>query len=166
MKEISLTKNKIALIDDQDYPLVKEYSWHAYYSPHNQEWYGATKIGDRTIYMHRFIMDAPSNVEVDHINRNGLDNRRANLRLASRQQNSWNGKLRSGGTSIYRGVNWAWGRECWEAKIRTKDKRIWLGYFPSEIEAAKAYDNAAREYHGEFASLNFPEPASVGNGCE
>jgi hypothetical protein len=107
--------------------------------------------------IHRLILGltADDKVMVDHINRNGLDNRRENLRLATCSQNQFN-KGAIGRTSSFKGVSLAKKNNKWQALV-CKDKKLkWLGYFLTELEAAQAYDNAAVILHGEFALLNFP----------
>ena len=107
--------------------------------------------------MHREILNAPAGVLVDHINHNGLDNRKANLRLATRAQNCWNRKkpkMRKC-ASRFKGVGWHKGNKKWVSRIRFNGRRISIGYFNDEVEAAKSYDEAAKKYHGEFAVLNF-----------
>ena len=111
-----------------------------------------------TVRMHREIMNAPAGLLVDHKNRNPLDNRRANLRLATHSQNMQNrGKFRSNATSQFIGVCLVKKTGKWKAQIKHQKKYIFLGEFDSEIDAAKAYDAAAIKYHGEFARLNFQE---------
>jgi len=108
--------------------------------------------------MHREIMQAPAGLLVDHRNRNTLDNRRENLRLATRSQNSCNSRIdKSKATSQFRGVQYWKRRGRWVAKIKHKGKETWLGSFDNEIDAARAYDDAAKKYHGEFARLNLPD---------
>jgi hypothetical protein len=107
--------------------------------------------------MHREIINAPDDLVVDHINYNGLDNRKANLRLATRRQNSLHViRTINPGSSKYKGVSWNTNKKRWHVQITTNGKTIRLGYFTDEIEAAKAYDQAAKKYHGDFAALNFP----------
>jgi hypothetical protein len=107
--------------------------------------------------MHREILHAPSHLMVDHINHNGLDNRKANLRLATSAQNSYNRRqFRKNKSSKYTGVSWKERTKKWAAIICYKREIIVVGYFKDEIQAAKAYDKAAKKYHTEFASLNFP----------
>jgi len=101
-------------------------------------------------------------VLIDHINHNGLDNRKANLRLATRAQNSRNRRPVGRGSSKYKGVTYRKSDGVFIADIRAGRKRIYLGCFKSETEAAKAYDAGAKKYHGEFASLNFNRNAHSG----
>jgi hypothetical protein len=99
-----------------------------------------------------------SNGLVDHINTDSLDNRRANLRLATPSQNSCNSRRDKSNTySRYRGVSFSKRKQKWFAAIRANGKKMWLGYFETEIDAAKVYDDAAKKYHKEFAMLNFKE---------
>jgi hypothetical protein len=108
------------------------------------------------ISIHREIMNAPDGLLVDHKNGDGLDNRRSNLRLATHSQNQCNKlKIKTKVTSQYVGVHFDKRRSQWATSIRNNGKTIWLGRFDSEIDAAKAYDQAAKKHHGEFARLNF-----------
>lgn len=106
--------------------------------------------------MHRQVMKYDGELFIDHKNRNGLDNRRANLRIATAGQNNANSvRNLSCKSSKYRGVCRKKGCNKWLASIRYHDRHIHLGYFENEIDAAKAYDEAAKKYHREFAMLNF-----------
>jgi len=108
--------------------------------------------------MHRVIMNQPKGLFVDHKNLNALDNTRPNLRNATRSQNQFNrNKIKSKTSSRFMGVCLPKSRNRFYAYIKYGNKRIWLGSFDNEIDAAKAYDAAAKKYHGEFARLNFPE---------
>lgn len=155
---IPLTKGKFAKVDPADYPMLVKYKWFARYTP--QTYYASfcRKINGRqkTFHMHRIIMNPPDGFVVDHINGDGLDNRRANLRLATAAQNSRNCRAKINGISKYKGVSPEKRRNCWRAALTIDGKQIHIGQFKSEIEAAKAYDKAAKKYHGQFARLNFP----------
>jgi hypothetical protein len=104
------------------------------------------------VLMHRYLMGEPAE-DVDHWNRDSLDNRRENLRLATASQNIANG-LSRGGSSKFKGVSWS--RDGWNASLRKNYKTIHLGRFDTEESAARAHDTAARQLHGEFARVNFP----------
>jgi hypothetical protein len=108
--------------------------------------------------MHRKVIHPPDHLVVDHINHNGLDNRKANIRPATRAQNNFNKLIvkRKDSSSKYKGVNWKKCKKKWQARIHVNGECKFIGYFKDEIQAAKAYDKAAKKYHGEFASLNFP----------
>ena len=108
--------------------------------------------------MHRMIMQAPKGVEVDHINGNGLDNRRENLRLATRHENCRNARKQQGCSSRYRGVSWYKTKQRWESRLNFNGRLYHLGYHDDEEDAARIYDNKARELFGDFVTVNFPEP--------
>lgn len=93
---------------------------------------------------------------VDHINHNKLDNRRCNLRICTETQNNMNKCFDSRNTSGYKGVSWHKSARKWFAYIRFNKQRLNIGFFDDPVEAAHAYDDAARIYHGEYAHLNFP----------
>ncbi len=168
MKEIPLTKGYVALVDDEDYERVNQYKWYVQRDGYN--YYAVRNITIRSrketretglprqtlIYMHRFILDAPNDKDVDHRDHNGLDNRKkSNLRFCTKNQNMGN-LLSESGVSKYKGVTWHNENKKWVARIGYEGKRIHLGCFSDEIEAAKTYDARARELFGEFAYLNFP----------
>ena len=162
--EIPLTRGLVALIDSEDYDRLSQHNWYAsrcatgkFYARRN---INVGKRDDGTTVrsgskMHREVMYAPPGQPVDHINGNTLDNRKGNLRFCTPSQNCRNkDKICVLTTSQYKGVNWHSGK--WRAYIKIKQKQISLGHFLSEIDAAIAYDNAARKHFGEFAWLNFP----------
>lgn len=122
----------VAIVDDSDYDLVKDYSWHIHVSSNRE--YARAWIDGRREYMHRLICPA---VLVDHINNNGLDNRRSNLRPASKSLNSLNSKTRSDNTSGYKGVSFSHGK--YVAEISKDGKRHYLGRFSTPEDAHAAY---------------------------
>ncbi len=104
------------------------------------------------------VIKVPEGTVTDHINHDAMDNRSANLRAATKTQNLYNRKKFPNSTSSkYKGVSWVKRNRKWLASITLKNKKIHLGCFRDEIEAAKAYDRAAIKYHGEFACLNFSD---------
>lgn len=146
--EIPLTQGKSAIIDAKDYLLIAKYKWRAVLY-HNKWWYATT--GRRNLCMHNVIMNSTM---VDHINHNGLDNRRSNLRLATYKQNAANSRLSSNNTSGYKGVSLRKDIGKYSAKIRVDGKLLHLGYFQKPEEAAEVYDKAAILHFGEFARTN------------
>ena len=162
MREVPLTNGMVALVDDEDYARVSAHRWA--YNPKGRG-YAQCRIGGRRnpkyVQMHRCILDAPVGFQVDHINGNGLDNRRSNLRLASRSQNQQNTLAKTGGTSKYKGVHFDNEKQRFRARIRKGGVEIRLGRHSTEEEAALAYDAAARKVFGRFARLNFPQPGEL-----
>lgn len=158
MAEIELTQGKVALVDDEDVEMLSGFKWYAAQLNKGQFYAICHPSKHIQIRMHRILVDAPDGFDVDHANGNTLDNRKCNLRIATRSQNQANAKPR-GGVSKYKGVSFH--RNRWCASI-TKDKtRTHLGCFGSEEDAAKAYDAAAVVAYGEFARTNFPQGESI-----
>jgi len=112
----------------------------------------------KTLRLHREIMNPPKGLLVDHRNLDSLDNRRANLRIATHSQNQCNKiKTKFKTSSKFVGLSRNKSRGAWDVRLKHHGKNLWIGRFDNEIDAAKAYDAAAKKYHGEFARLNFPE---------
>jgi len=156
MKKIKLTQEQFALVDDADFERLSGSKWYALKTGYGG--FCAARGRKPTILMHRVIMDAPKGVDVDHINHNTLDNRRDNLRLATRSENNRNQRPRLGCSSKYKGVSLENGR--WVASIELNYRRR-LGSFDLEVDAAKAYDKAARALFGKFAYPNFENGDSL-----
>ncbi len=159
-RRIPLTQGKYAIVDPQDYDRLTKYKWHVHKAPHTfyavRSLTNGKKQPRKNAQMHNLIIKIPTAMFIDHINHNGLDNRRANLRPATRTQNIWHRKkFNIPSRSRYKGVDWLKSQKRWRARIRVNHKRIYLGSFADEISAAQAYDDAAKRYHGEFAVLNF-----------
>lgn len=153
-KEISLTRGQIAIVDAADYEWLMQWKWYAYKG--KTTWYAARKE-QGMVWMHRFILRPEPEMFVDHINRDGLDNRRANLRFATAQQNHFNRSVSARNKSGYKGVHWSDHHKKWVAQIRSNGKSCVLGRFDTAEEAARVYDEAAKSLHGEYACLNMPD---------
>ncbi|MFH1739786.1 MAG: AP2 domain-containing protein [bacterium] len=157
MKEIQLTHGKVAMVDDEDFESLNQHKWH---TADRGMWFYARRTitmesGRRIkVLMHRQIIQTPAGMDTDHIDGNGLNNQRENLRNCTRSQNQWNSRINANNTSGAKGVSWYKSRNVWVSHIGVNGKRKTLGYFADTKTAALAYDNAAREYFGEFAKTN------------
>ena len=143
--KLKLQTGNCVVIDDSDYELISQYKWH------EDHGYARTSSGGKKIYMHRLLMGSP-NSQVDHINRDRLDNRKANLRVCSDLQNKWNLPKQGRNKSGYKGVTRH--SNLWRATIVVNGKQKSLGYHKEILDAARAYDKAALEYFGEYAAIN------------
>ena len=157
-----MTQPQYTKVDQADYEWLRGYEWFAKKAKNCCYARGCvadSKTGkEKLIYMHQKIIEVPQGMVVDHINHDGMDNRRANLRPATRAQNIRNRKkFANSSGSKYKGIYFRKRTRKWEVLITFERKKIFLGCFRDEIEAAKAYDRAARKYHKDFASLNFPD---------
>lgn len=158
MKKIQLGGNRyknrpvhaFTLIDDDDFERVSAHKWHV--SQKEKSYAKGTK---KDIYLHRFILNARKEQSIDHINGDRLDNRKKNLRFATDSQNNCNTGLRCTNKSGYKGVFFSKNAKKWSAQIALFHRSTHLGYFNDVIEAAKAYDVAAKEHFGVFAKTNF-----------
>ena len=149
MKKIKLTQGKYALVDDEDYMRVNIFRWHLM-----SRGYAARDMGRKKILMHRFILGVVTNMYVDHINGDGLDNRKENLRFATQRQNLGNSRRRVDNKTGFKGVHY-YKRDCsYKATIKAAGRNKHLGYFKTAEEAALAYNRAAIEIFGEFAQIN------------
>lgn len=168
MKEIILSNGMTVLVDEEDYLILNNYKWHARKAHNNTNSYyavrtvphpmGAKYANNKTkrklIQMHRELLNFPSNKEVDHINGNTLDNRKINLRPCTHAENLRNSKLNKRNKTGFRGVRNIKG--IWYARIKFNGKEYNKGGFISLEKAARAYDDLARTYFGNFVRLNFP----------
>jgi hypothetical protein len=161
-RRIRMSGPRYAIVDPADYKRLKRYEWitkkgiNSFYVLRYVERGKGNK--ETIVYLHQEILKVPKGMVIDHINHDGMDNRRANIRPATRSQNLCNSRRRLGTkSSKYKGVSWKKQTCKWAARIGIDKREIHLGCFKNEIDAAKAYDEAAKKYHGEFACLNFPE---------
>jgi len=154
--EITTVNGDIVLIDVEDYKKLSKYKW---YTVENQTGivYVVRYANHKTIAMHREIMSPPKGKHVDHIDRNGLNNLRSNLRICTPSQNLCNAKKRRDNTSGFKGVSFYKRTGKWEVSIKKDYKTKHLGHYATAEEAAKVYDKAAKELHGQYAVLNFPD---------
>jgi hypothetical protein len=158
MKEIQLTQGQVALVDDEDFERVSQYKWRAQKANRVKrlKFYVVSGQSPSLILLHRLIVGAPKSAVVDHISGDGLDNRRGNLRLATHAQNMRNSAtvLLTHNSSGFRGVSWCKNQNRWRTRLAVDGNLMHVGYFTDKLEAAKAYNEAAKKYHGEFATLN------------
>ena len=151
--KIPLTQGKYALVSDEDFGWLTQWKWC--FGAKGYAYRGVGTQANPRIYMHKSILDAPRDKQVDHINHNTLDNRRSNLRVCTNSQNQFNRRLSINTKTGYKGVSIANKRnDRWWAYINVQGKRHYLGIFRDKKEAAHAYNQAALKYHGEFAVLN------------
>jgi len=152
MKKIKLTRGYEAIVDDSDFEDVSKYRW-----------YYAHGYAVRTVYnngkpyqlrMHRLLLNTPNGMDTDHVNRNRLDNRRKNLRVASRSENVANSFVTKQNKSGYKGVSWKKSNSKWCAQIRFNNKVFHIGLYSDIKKAAKAYNKVAKKFFGKFAYLN------------
>jgi hypothetical protein len=149
---VPLTRGYEAIIDADDVPLVDAWNWTTIVGLSNVYAFRnyCKDKSKRTVYLHRAIMGEPDGFQVDHINGNGLDNRRVNLRLATRSQNQHNRGASSNNTSGFKGVTWHNGVKKWQAQIAFCGKNKYLGRYDTVEAAHAAYAEASIKYHGEF----------------
>lgn len=165
MKEIQLTKGYVALVDDEDFEYLNQFRWHVeirrehcIYAVRNT--YFREGVEKRSsVKMHREIMKPDNGMTIDHIDHNGLNNQKSNLRICTNRDNAKN-RLPSSNKKykgVYRKISKYTGEIFIYANIKHGEKLIHIGKFYSDIDAAMAYDIKAIEFFGEFAYLNFPD---------
>lgn len=166
MKKIPLTKGHFALVDDEDFEELSKYKWNLRTVKNSDRMYAYRAFfrnpnGKKSpVAMHRQILgETRRHIDVDHIDRNGINNQRSNLRISTRSQNNANATLPRDNKSGYKGVSFDKRRNLWKAAIASNC----LGRFEEKEEAARAYNKAAFEMWGEFARLNdvFPQFPTV-----
>jgi hypothetical protein len=167
-RKIPLTQDKYTIVDPEDYEKLARYRWYAlriersFYAVRQ---YKTNKGRGKyeSVRMHQEIMGAAEGKVIDHINHNGLDNRKANLRFATIQQNTWNQrKSRGNYSSRYKGVAWSKRRKKWRTRITLNGRVTFIGHFDDERAAAMAYDAKAKELFGDYAAPNLPSSKERG----
>ena len=155
-REILLGNGEICLVDDDDYESVSRFHWSAMKGFSTTYAFRKERVSGiiRTVYLHRALMNPDARQKVDHINGNGLDNRRANLRCCTNQQNVINRRKKQKARSRFKGVTWHEKGQKWRARIMIDRQEISLGLFATEADAAVAYNAAAKAAWGEYACLN------------
>jgi hypothetical protein len=161
--QVPISRGLVTLIDDQDASTVLPFRWYAV--PASRPvglFYARRNVGRAGLFLHRALLNAAAGLVVDHINGDGLDNRRANLRVASHWQNALNSRQRVGAFG-YRGVQRSDPSCRFKAVIYIKGRATYRGGFDTPEAAARAFDAMAREHYGEFAVLNFPDEPKQGS---
>jgi len=164
MKKIPLSKGKFAIVDDDDFEYLSKFKWYYVFKKRSRNGYAVRdfsrnieiikEFGVSHVTMHRFIIKPSRNKLVDHVNGDGLDNRKSNLRECTHTQNNGNFLLGSRNRSGYKGVSWHKTTKKWRASLMTKEKQIYLGLFINPKDAAAAYNREAIKYFGDFARIN------------
>lgn len=154
MREIALTQGRVSLVDDEDFEAQSVFPWCV--SVIGKHPYAKRRCNVRKtiVYLHREIMCPPTGFVVDHINGDTLDNRRENLRIASKQGNAANRGLDAHNKSGFKGVFWHKQTSKWAASATVNGRRIYFGFFDDPVSAAKAHNEGAVKHFGEFAWLN------------
>lgn len=161
---VPLTRGKVAVVDAADWPLVSRYTWFAMPASNYVTWYARAVVPKtvplapkKTVALHILLLGAIEGMQIDHIDGDGLNNRRSNLRHATRAQNRHNSSPNRHTSHGLKGVDFQKHRGNWRARIYVSGVYYSLGVFETSEEAGRAYDEAARRYFGAFARLNFPD---------
>jgi hypothetical protein len=148
--------NLFAIVEDIDFNFLNKFKWHVRVSK-SGNMYAYTKWNTNPVKhmdMHRLIMKPKDGFIIDHIDNNGLNNRRSNIRICTRSQNNFNRRISTNTITGFKGVHYRKDSNKFRAKIEIDKKVMYLGYFDNAKLAAKAYNDAAIKYYGEFARLN------------
>jgi len=157
MKKIKLTQDKYALVDNDDFEFLNQWKWYA--TKQGNTFYAHRDSRNRKrnkgniVSMHREIMNNPNNKLVDHIDGNGLNNQRKNLRFCTKSENGMNQKIHKNSTSKLKGVTFDKSRQKYLAQINVNKRKIFIGRFINKEDAYKAYCEACKKYHREFANI-------------
>ncbi len=158
MKKISLSQGKNAIVDDEDFDYLNQWKWYA--REDYQAFYASRNLrmgnGKRkTISIHNILMGKKRGKVIDHINNNGLDNRKENLRFCTNRENTWNQRKKYGQSSRFKGVSWSSLKKLWIVQITLNGKVIKLAECKNERKAGKIYDTYATKMFGKFALINY-----------
>jgi len=151
MKKIKLTQNKYSLVDDSDYEELNKFKWYA--KKVGFIFYAYRSYKKKTISMHSYIVGTTKGMVTDHIDGNGLNNQRKNLRMCSFSQNRMNVSKTKSNRSGFKGVSWWAARKVWRAFIYHNKEQVYLGTFKTKLGAYKAYCEACPKYHGKFSNI-------------
>lgn len=155
MKLITLTQGKYAMVDNKDFTVLSKFKWYAHLQKSTYNTFYAVRMcGRKLLYMHREIMNTPKNMETDHIDGDGLNNCRSNLRICTSRENRCNKRRQKNNTSGFIGVSWHKASNKWRATLTNNGKSLSLGHFTLKKYAYEAYINGCRKYHGEFINKN------------
>lgn len=153
MKEINLTQGQVALVDDEDFETLNGFRWYA--NKHGNTFYAGRNLRvdgkEKQVYMHQIILNGRG---IDHIDHNGLNNQRANLRFCTPRENMMNRQKQGNTSSVYKGVSFHKGTKKWRTTIQINGKIIHVGLYNTEADAARAYNSKAIDLFCEFANLN------------
>jgi hypothetical protein len=152
MKIIELTQGKTAICDDEDYDRLIKHGW-VYQPGRFGEEYARACIKQKGILMHRFILNPPKYMEIDHVNGNGLDNRKCNIRICTHAENMRNRKNQSNNTSGHKGVHWDKQKNKWLVYAGKNNKRYYGGTYENIVDACSAQDKLSIKLYGEFARI-------------
>jgi hypothetical protein len=152
---VILTKGHIAIIDAEDAQIIDGFNWYAKVKPRSVYACRMERINGKSkiVFLHRVLINAPDDMEVDHISGDGLDNRKLNLRLATHAQNQHNQRIAINNTSGYKGASWDKTKRKWKAYIRFNGRLSNLGYFATSEAASEAYKAASAQLHGNFGRI-------------
>jgi hypothetical protein len=158
-RKIPLSQGKFARVDPEDYVGLARHKWCA--AKQGNSFYAVRSEGNRQLRMHRAIVNAAAGMVVDHIDHDGLNNTKRNLRSCTKAQNAYNQRPQKGRSSKFKGVCWHKHEQKWYSRIQDHGRQRSLGLFTNERAAAQARDEAARALHGEHAFLNLPPRPSL-----
>ena len=154
MKKHIQLKHGAAIVDEQDFDRINQYKWRSSFVGKAKTPYATSSHFGRTVYMHRLVMNAPKETVIDHIDGNGLNNSRDNLRFVTYSQNNMNQPIRCDNTSGHKGINWCKDREKYQVYINIDRKRKSLGRYKTLEEAIYVRDQAVKSHYGEYARDN------------